>query len=285
MKTLRLWLLVQACLLLAHCGPVDVLNAVTPDKSIASVETAAYASGQRQTLDLYTPKTPKEGAPIIVFIYGGGWDSGAKDDYKFAAEAFTSAGYTVAVPDYRLYPDVIYPAFVEDAAMAAAWTAKRFPGTPLVLIGHSAGAHTALMLALETDFLASQGIERCQTIAAAAALSGPVGILPLKREPYISIFPERMTGQDAPLNTVSAKTPPILLMTGLKDTTVLPGNSISMAKALKEAGSPATLRTYADLSHTDTVKLLADFFTDESSLRGDVLGFLIDHSSAKAPFC
>lgn len=285
MTIVRLWLIACTYLLLAQCGPVDVLNAVTPDKSIASVETIAFASGPRQSLDLYTPKTPKDGAPIIVFIYGGSWDTGAKEDYKFAAEAFTSAGYSVAVPDYRLYPDVVYPAFIEDVAMAASWTAQRFPGRPLALIGHSAGAHSALMLALETPFLQNQGVERCQTIAAAVGLSGPYGALPLKREPFITIFPERMTGQDAPLNNVSAKTPPIFLATGLKDTKVLPANTISLADELEEAGADVTLTPYRDLDHVDTVKLLADFFADESSLRSDVLGFLEQHSSTKAPFC
>jgi acetyl esterase/lipase len=285
MNTIRLWLITCACLLTAQCGPVDVLNAVTPDKSIASVETVAYASGPRQSLDLYTPNTPKDGAPIIVFIYGGSWDTGAKEDYKFAAEAFTSAGYSVAVPDYRLYPDVVYPAFIEDVAMATAWTAQRFPGRSIALVGHSAGAHSALMLALETPFLKNQGVERCQTIAAAVGLSGPYGALPLKREPFITIFPERMTGKDAPINTVSANSPPIFLATGLKDTKVLPANTISLADELQEAGADVTLVPYPDLDHADTVKLMADFFADESSLRGDVLGFLDQHGSAKAPFC
>lgn len=282
---LRLFAIATLPIFLAQCGPVDVLNAVTPEKSIRAVETYAYADGPRQSLDLYTPKQPAPGAPIIVFIYGGGWNSGAKEDYKFAAEAFTSAGYTVAVPDYRLYPDVTYPAFVEDAARAAAWTARRFPDAPLILIGHSAGAHIALMLAMETDFLGAEGVERCQIIAAAVGMSGPYGAIPAKREPYITIFPGRLSGDDAPIGNVSANVPPLLLLTGLQDTTVLPANTIVLTDDLKEAGADVSMITYTDLNHADTVKLLADFFDEQGTVRADVLAFLDGKTGTPGPFC
>ena len=56
--------------------------------------------------------------PVVVFFYGGGWNSGSKDGYLFAARPFVEAGYIVAIPDYRVYPEVRFPSFVEDAAAA-----------------------------------------------------------------------------------------------------------------------------------------------------------------------
>lgn len=278
-------LLLIAALCLTGCDAADVLNAVTPKQSIGSIETFAYTQGPRGSLDLYTPTTPKPGAPVIVFFYGGGWDSGDKGMYLFAAEAFTAAGYTVAVPDYRIYPTVIYPAFVEDAAKAAAWTAKHFPETPLVLMGHSAGAHSALMLALDTDFLKNQGVERCQTIAAAIGLAGPYGAVKVSKEPHITIFPDRLAGDDAPLAHVSKAAPPTLLMTGLKDETVYPKNTIALAKALAAAGATTQLITYPDLDHVDMIKLLSHWFEEDGPVKADVLRFLDGRVGADGPFC
>lgn len=281
----RLLSMIALMVLLPQCSPTDVLNAITPTQSIKAVETTAYGPQKRQMLDLYTPTTPKPDTPVIVFFYGGSWDSGEKGDYKFVAEAFTSAGYTVAVPDYRVYPNVIFPAFVEDAALAVALVHQRFPNRAIAIIGHSAGGHIALMLALETRYLGTVGVERCDMVNAAIALSAPVGIVPLKREPYISIFPNRMTGKDAPLNNVSANVPPILMVTGLNDTTVLPANAITMTDALKNAGADVSLFTYADLDHVDTVKFLASFFADHSPLKGDIFAFLTKNGRQSAPFC
>lgn len=278
-------LLLIAALCLTGCDAADFLNAVTSETSIQSIDSFAYGDGPRATLDLYTPASPRPGAPIVVFIHGGAWDSGDKDMYLFVAEAFTSAGYTIAAPNYRLYPDVIYPAFVEDAAKAVAWVAKRYPGTPLIIAGHSAGAHSALMLALETGFLEKQGIDRCQRIAAAIGLAGPYGAVAVTREPHISIFPERLQGDDAPLNYVSQAAPPTLLMTGLKDTRVYPKNTIALAKALAAAGASTQLITYPELDHVDMVKLLSHWFEGEAEVKTDLFAFLNAQDAAQGPFC
>ncbi|MEM6832829.1 MAG: alpha/beta hydrolase [Pseudomonadota bacterium] len=274
-----------ALLLLPSCSAVDAVNALTPTESIESIQTAAYADGPRHSLDIYTPKDPKPDAPILVFIYGGGWDSGEKGDYLFAAEAFTSAGYTVVVPDYRLYPEVIYPSFVQDAALAVAWTAEHFDGRALVLMGHSAGAHIALHLALETEFLADAGVDRCSTIAGAAGLSGPYGAVEVTTEPHLSIFPERLQGDDAPLTHVSKAVPPVYLATGLRDERVYPKNTLELAAALEGIGADVTLNTYPELDHVDTAKLLSHFFDDNGPVRSDLLAFLDKRRGADGPFC
>jgi len=281
----RVFFLIITLFTLTECSPVDIVNALTPTKSIRSIETFQYAAGKRQSLDIYTPKDPKADAPILVFIHGGGWDSGDKSDYKFLAATFTSAGYSIAVPNYRLYPEVIYPDIVEDAARAVSWTRDHFNGRPIILMGHSAGAHSAIMLALETSFLADQGVDRCAAINAAIGLSGPYGIVELTEEPHISIFPDRFTGEDAPLNIATQTVPPILLATGMKDDDVYPQNSIALAQELTGQGASVELITYPDLDHVDTVKLLSYFFEDDGILKQDVLAFLDKREGVQAPFC
>ncbi|MEM9878231.1 MAG: alpha/beta hydrolase [Pseudomonadota bacterium] len=277
--------LVVILVLLAGCEPVDIVNALTSTKSIQSIETFAYGDKPRQQLDIYAPRVAKDAAPILLFIHGGGWDSGDKGDYKFLAEAFTSAGYHVVVPNYRLYPDVIYPEIVADAAQALAWTAAYFSGQSIIVMGHSAGAHSALMLGLETPFLGSHGIDRCNTIAGVIGLAGPYGAVPLTQHKHIKIFPERFMGRDAPLNNVSAKVPPILLATGLADETVYPKNSVELAAALEAAEAAVELITYPDLDHVDVVKLLSHFFVDDGPVKTDLLRFMATRDGISGPFC
>ena len=71
--------------------------------------------------------------PVVVFFYGGSWQSGRRQDYSFVAQALTSRGCVVVIPDYRLYPEANFPAFVEDGAAAFAWVHEhisRFGGDP-----------------------------------------------------------------------------------------------------------------------------------------------------------
>ena len=87
----------------------------------------AYGGGARQRLDVYTPRNAQN-RPIIVFWYGGGWEGGKKSQYRFVGAALAKAGYVAVLPDYRLYPDVKFPAFVQDGAAALAWVVSHADG-------------------------------------------------------------------------------------------------------------------------------------------------------------
>ena len=67
------------------------------------------------------PETGAADAPVMMFIYGGGWNDGAKADYAFVGHAFASRGFVTVVPDYRLVPQVRFPDFVDDCALALRW--------------------------------------------------------------------------------------------------------------------------------------------------------------------
>ncbi|RYD54188.1 MAG: alpha/beta hydrolase, partial [Sphingomonadales bacterium] len=117
-----------------------------------------------QTLDVWRPAGQAATRPVIIFWYGGGWVKGDRRAYSFAARAFAKAGFVVVVPDYRKVPEVRFPAFVQDGAQAVKWARDHvagYGGDParIALAGHSAGAYTVAMLALDRDWLAAEGVD------------------------------------------------------------------------------------------------------------------------------
>src|SRR3712207_3414863 len=120
---------------------------------------------------------------VVVFFYGGRWESGDRGDYLFAAQGLVSQGFVAVVPDYRLHPEVGFAGFMADGAAAVRWVRDNiagFGGDPaqIFLMGHSAGAHIAALLALDERWLADQGLPR-GTVRGAIGLAGPYDFLPL----------------------------------------------------------------------------------------------------------
>jgi acetyl esterase/lipase len=258
----------------AACAPVTLLNGITPSGSFDRTKNISFGPDARHTLDVYAPDTAAPKAPVLVFVHGGGWNSGSKDMYKFLAESFTKDGYRVIVPNYRLHPNSVFPDPVTDTAKAAAWSAKQYPDTPLVLMGHSAGAYNVLMTGLTDAYLKAEGIDRCRHISGIISLAGPVGTIPLTEEPYITVFPDRFTTTDAPLNIVSEPAPPLFLANGDNDTSVYPQNATMLAEKVTARGGKAEARIYAGHNHTDVVKFLSRYFDEDSTLKADVLTFI-----------
>ena len=146
--------------MLAACSPVRILNALAPERLYRS--GLAYGSDPRQRLDLYRPAGYGP-FPVAIFLYGGNWSSGRREMYGFVGGALADAGFLTVVPDYRLYPAVRYPAFLEDCAAAVAWTRRKImtyggSGAAPCLLGHSAGAYNAAMLTLDGRWLGAHGL-------------------------------------------------------------------------------------------------------------------------------
>src|SRR5688572_12343511 len=183
--TKRLGLTAAAAALTAACSPLSMFATLSPkDPASLGVRGEAYGPGPRQKLDVYVPRRQAGGAPVAVFFYGGAWDSGRRQDYNWVGRALASRGFVTLVADYRLYPQVRYPHFLEDGALAVRWAtdnAARFGGDPerIVLVGHSAGAYNAVMLGLDPRYLKAAGVEPGR-IKAVAGLSGPYDFLPFE---------------------------------------------------------------------------------------------------------
>lgn len=221
-----------------------------------------FGPDPRQRLDIYLPRGGAPRSPVVFFIYGGSWSSGAKSTYGFAGEAFASRGYVTVLADYRLVPEVRFPAFIDDGARALAYVrthVARYGGDPgrLFLAGHSAGAYNAMMLALDPRYLARAGVPRA-TVKAAAGLSGPYDFLPLEGPVTQAAFgAARNLAETQPVSFARRGAPRIFLGTGTADTTVLPRNTDALAARLETAGVPVTLRRYDGVGHAGTILALA----------------------------
>jgi acetyl esterase/lipase len=217
--------------------------------------------------------------PVIVFFYGGGWVSGDRGDYGFAGRAFAAQGFVTIVADYRLVPEVRFPAFLQDGALAVKWArdnAARYGGDPkrISLSGHSAGAYQAAMLALDPRYLRDVGLDP-RIVRAAALLAAPTDFYPfteIRGRDALGAWPRPLETQ--PINFARADAPPLLLMHGTADTVVRPYNSERLAAKLKALGAPVELRLYPGKSHTDLIKSLSPTFRGSTPALADSVAFL-----------
>jgi acetyl esterase/lipase len=269
-------------MMLVGCSPVAVLNALASRKDVAVVSGIAYARGPDRQLDLYTPSRACGGAPVVVFFYGGGWEDGDRAMYRFVGTALAKRGLVVVIPDYRRYPEVRFPVFVEDAAAAVAWSrdhATQYGGdqSRLFLMGHSAGAHIAALLALDTHYLTEAGID-ASLIAGVIGLSGPYDFLPLTDPTLQAIFgPKNTWHTSQPINFVSRRSPPMLLATGTADKTVYPRNTEHLAARLRAAGATVEERHYQGIGHALVIGAFASPLSLLVPTRRDTLDFIAAH--------
>jgi acetyl esterase/lipase len=258
--------------LLRALNRLDALLSPGAAKRVA--RDVPFGTHPRQRLDIYAPRNGTPPRPVLVFFYGGNWDSGDRQDYGFVGRAFAGLGYVTMLPDYTHTHERPYPAFMEDAGAALAWVREHvaaYGGDParIAVAGHSAGAYIAVTLALDPRWGASQAIR------AAIGLAGPYDFLP-----FDSPVTERTFGHaedleaTQPVNFVRADAPPLLLLTGDADTTVRPRHSEALATRAREAGGEADLILYPGISHTGPLKALARPFRRHAPVLPDITAFL-----------
>jgi acetyl esterase/lipase len=264
--------------LLGGCSGAELLNAVAPSAEIVVTTDVAYGQGPRRKLDIYRPIPAN--APVVLFIYGGSWKSGDRSMYRFVGGAFASRGFVTVVPDYRVYPEVKYPAFIDDAAAAVAWikaNIANYGGNPrrIFLVGHSAGGHIAAMLTLDKAFLADVGMDPDRDIAGMIGLSGPYDFLPLHDPVLETIFaPAGDLTKTQPIAFARSGAPPMLLLTGESDTTVYPRNSRQLAEAIQKRGGRASLKVYPGLSHVMIAAAFSRLLSWKAPILDDCVAFM-----------
>jgi acetyl esterase/lipase len=279
--------LAGATLLVVACAPLALINSLVPADTYTLTRDQAYGEHPRQRLDVYVPARPAPAgaglAPVIVFFYGGAWTSGSRADYRFVGEAFASRGFVAVIADYRLYPEVKFPLFLEDSADAVAWAARhaaRFGGDPgrIYIAGHSAGAYNAAMLVYAPQYLARAGIDAA-AIRGMIGLAGPYDFLPATGATTRAIFGHPDTPPETqPIHFVGRapgmRLAPALLLTAPQDTTVNPANSARMAVRLRGAGAGATEVSYPSLDHQRIVGALAAPLRNLAPVLDDIARFV-----------
>lgn len=237
-----------------------IANAPVSFGSLARAKDIAYGQDPRQRLDVFSPKQA-DNLPIVVFFYGGTWTMGRKSHYAFVGAALASRGFVTVIPDYRLYPQVRFPAFIDDGARAVAWVqehAREFGGDPkrIVLMGHSAGAHTAAMLALNDGYLERAGADP-RSIVGLIGFSGPYALVP-DTDTLHAIFGSPYTPEDwQPVQFASSRSPPTLLLHGMADKVVYVMHAEKMRDALLSRGAEVETHLYPDRGHAATIASFA----------------------------
>ena len=264
---------------LATRSPLALLNGVIPPDACQVAEGISYGCGPRQQLDIYAP-WQAAGAPVVVFFYGGSWRSGARADYKFVGDALVSRGYVTAIADYQLYPQAAYPDFLHDCARAVAWIAQhcaRYGGDParLYLVGHSAGAYNAAMLALDRRWLQAHG-RSPSMLAGWVGMAGPYDFLPIQTRAVRPVFHyPRTPAESQPVAHAHSGAPPALLMAGSADSMVDPRrNTDGLAQALSAARADVQAIRYRGLGHEMLVGALARPLRWRAPVLQDLCAFL-----------
>ncbi len=289
---LLLWIVPEliVILLLAACSPLAILNALTPPSTRSVTEGAAYGPLPRQRLDIHVPRAPASvgGYPMVVFFYGGSWNRGERADYRFVGEALAARGILTLIPDYRLYPEVRYPSFLEDSALALAYALKQaaaLGGNPqrVFVMGHSAGAYNAAMLALDGRWLSGAGHSPAE-LAGFIGLAGPYDFLPITNPDARPVFfhPDYPAGTQ-PIDHVTVNAPTSFLGAAQRDLLVNPQrNTRELAKRLQTVGVPVSVKLYGKVNHLTLIGTLAWSLRWLAPVLDDVAAF-VDHSQEKPP--
>ncbi|OUM04438.1 alpha/beta hydrolase [Variovorax sp. JS1663] len=265
----RLIMLLAAALAIASslggCSAVGTLNALSARGDSMLSAGVAYGELPRQKLDIYTPAgmAPAHGWPVVVFFYGGSWNTGARQDYEFVGRGLAARGVLVLIADYRLYPEVRYPQFLEDSARALAFGlehAARLGGDPrrVFVMGHSAGGYNAAMLALDARWLGHTG-HAPRELAGWIGLAGPYDFLPTGNPEVRPVFFHPNYPPHAqPIEFASRSAPRTFLGAAVDDALVSPDRSTrQLARKLETAGVPVTLRLYERARHTTLIGAFA----------------------------
>lgn len=280
-------LLVAAGMIRTLVNPAALINAFAPRSGIEMRASVAYGTGDRQSLDVYAPASARD-APVVVFFYGGSWQRGSKEAYRFVGAELARRGFVAVVPDYTVYPAGRFPQFLEDGALAVAWArehARGFGGNPdtLLLMGHSAGAHIATMLSFDARWLRSVGMESRRDIAGVIGLAGPYDFLPIKDPIIRAIMAVDDPTLTQPITFVAGGEPPAWLGVAAGDTTVRPGNSERLAHRLRERGGDVTVVSYPRPGHITLIGTFSPLLRVLGPVADDIAAFVQRVAAKRSP--
>ena len=282
---------VALLLAVTACTPLATLNALAASDQHTRLADVAYGPLPRQRLDIYRPAgaTPAGGWPVVVFFYGGSWNQGERAQYGFVGAALASRGMLTLVADYRLYPEVRFPTFLADSALALAWGLKHAAeqgGNPrrVFVMGHSAGAYNAAMLALDPRWLSATG-HAPRELAGFIGLAGPYDFLPMTNLAAQPVFfhPHYPPGTQ-PMAFAGPQAPRSFLAAGATDDLVDPErNTATLAARLQAAGVGVTQQRYERVNHLTLIGAFGLPLRWLAPVLDDVTAFVMNAPAAAAP--
>jgi acetyl esterase/lipase len=260
-----LGLLLPALLAAGAADPVEVVKDV-------AYRDDRDADKARHTLDLYLPKGRKD-FPVLVFVHGGGWKNGSKEEFAFLGKALAAEGVGVVTTNYRLYPQVSFPANVGDVARAFAWVRAnvgRYGGDRdrLFVGGHSAGGHLVSLLATDGSYLKAEGLSPAD-VKGVVSISGLYAI-PRGRFPLFEDSDEAVA-KASPVKQVGGRAPPFLVVYADGDFPGFGDMAEAFAKALRGAKVEVTCLRVRDRTHGSVAAKVGE---DGDPVRAAILRFV-----------
>ncbi|WP_306481573.1 alpha/beta hydrolase [Limnobacter sp.] len=258
-------------ILLGGCSALEVVNSVSKIYVAEVKQNIEFGANPKLKYDLYLPNHPNEefsNTPVIVFFYGGSWNRGDKSEYEFVGRRLASMGYITAVPNYRLYPEVQYPDFLVDGAQSIAHLKKELqkpeyknlnPAQQYVLMGHSAGAYNAAMLALDPRWLSAAGLEHRTSVNGLIGLAGAYNIYPIKDTDVQPVFNHpNYPPRSQPIDYADKSNVPTLLLAPQTDTLVsIERNTHALQRALASAGNQSKVESIEGTDHVTLIGTLS----------------------------
>ena len=275
MKKLLLVLLVP---ILTACSSsaLTLANTLARFDDYTLTANQPYGTHALNMLDIYQPREKAKGT--VIFFYGGCWGACTtftRKHYRFVAQALTSRGYVVVIPDYRRYPNVLFPQIMEDSAAVVAWVSnniERFSGTSdqIFLMGHSSGGHIAAMLTVNERYL---GVGLHQNIRGFIGLAAPYDFI--FDQPYLpKLFAGLEYSDSQPSHFVDGSEPPLLLLHGKEDDTVYMRNIVNMTKTVRQKGGKVEPHIYNGVDHVAILAALSIPYNNRSEVMHDITDFL-----------
>ncbi len=273
--------------LAAACSPRTGLERLALGEDVVRTADVAYGHAVRQTLDIYRPFPPRSPAPVVLFVYGGRWRYGSKDDYLLVANAFVRRGWVTVIADYRLHPEAFFPAWVEDGASAVRWTLdniERYGGdtTRITVVGHSAGAHTVALLALDERYLNEAGVP-AGSVQGFVSVAGPIDTTWTAPDVQRLMGPPGGWPATYPATHIDGREPPLLLLHGDRDEVVSPTNSVRLAGRIRQRGGCVNLVMYRGVGHVDIAIGLGLPAAVAAPVLDDLATFVRDPVAATCP--
>ena len=253
-----------------------MVNTISTESDSVIVVHQRYGKEQRQQLDIFMPERVVAGSPVVVFFYGGSWRRGEKEKYGFVGHSLGSKGFITVIPNYRLYPEVIFPSFVEDGAKVLAWVREYVEQARngVVVMGHSAGAHTAALLALDQSYIRATG-QPFNIIRGMIGLAGPYGFNPMKYRSTRPIFEDvEIIEKAKPVTFACSVKIPLLLFHGADDSVVIPENSRELKRRAYECDGNVKYFELDDIGHFSIVLGLSDSFLAKDAIQSSIEIFL-----------
>ncbi|MBD3585961.1 alpha/beta hydrolase [Salinimonas sp. HHU 13199] len=280
---MKLLLIIFTTVLLGGCAKLMFATANTTTLTFDGdiTEDVAYGTLPRQQLDIFVPEgLNNKKAPVVIFFHGGRWSFGSKDQYQFVGIRLASMGYVAVLPNTRLYPEVKFPIFVEDAAASVAWVQKnihQYGGNEqLIISGHSSGAHIGALVVADERYLKKAGGDP-SGIDAFVGMAGPYDFTPKADDLRDMFGPPDEFDKMVVSHYIDGSEPPFALMYSSNDGTVHERNLKRLKAKIESVDGQVSTYIYEKGEHTGTVAALSWANPDGLPVADDMQTFIQHH--------